>query len=140
MKCNKNARWVIKNIIVDPHFGARFHALSCNLFCQVSQPQEATWRLLIGCYGIRYFFLKSYQEATPGEGKRFSVMGRWQSSCKRRSVFGCRGRLGRESGGWQELSEQAVRDFLRKGRVRRSGTEREREERESESFPEGTES
>ena len=68
MKCNKNARWVIKNIIVDPHFGARFHALSCNLFCQVSQPQEATWRLLIGCYGIRYCFLKSYQEATPGGG------------------------------------------------------------------------
>ena len=53
---------------VDPHFEARFHALSCSLFCQVSQPQETTWRLLIGCYGIRYCFLKSYQEATPGGG------------------------------------------------------------------------
>ena len=41
---------------------------SCSLFCQVSQPQETTWRPLIGCYGIRYCFLKSYQEATPGGG------------------------------------------------------------------------
>ena len=32
----------------------------------MSQPQETTWRLLIGCYGIRYCFLKSYREATPG--------------------------------------------------------------------------
>ena len=51
-----------------PPFWGWFHALSCSLFCQVSQPQETTWRLLIGCYGIRYCFLKSYQEATPGGG------------------------------------------------------------------------
>ena len=51
----------IPNIPVDLHFGARFHALSCSLFCPVSQPQETTWRLLIGCYGIRYCFLRSHQ-------------------------------------------------------------------------------
>ena len=51
----------IPNIPVDLHFGARFHALSCSLFCQVSQPQETAWCLLIGCYGIRYCFLRSHQ-------------------------------------------------------------------------------
>ena len=69
---------------VDPRFGAWFHALSCNLFCQVSQPQEATWRLLIGCYEIRYCFLKSYQGVTPGRGfaERSGFCYGEQASCR----------------------------------------------------------
>ena len=111
MKCNKNARWVIKNIIVDPHFGARFHALSCNLFCQVSQPQEATWHLLIGCYGIRYCFLKSYQEATPGGGYAGGVQSLLKGERLLEVVVFCRDGWRGKSGYWKKdiLREKAER-------------------------------